>query len=71
MAQYLDYTGLSKYDSLIKSLNNKADSDLGKRIDAVVVDCGENNNTLAEIISLIGNVADGKTLAGLISDLNK
>jgi hypothetical protein len=71
MAQYLDYTGLSKYDSLIKSLINKADSDLGKRIDAVVVDCGENNNTLAEIISLIGNVADGKTLAGLISDLNK
>ena len=71
MAQYLNYTGLSKYDSLIKSLINKADSDLGKRIDAVVEDCGENNNTLAEIISLIGKVEDGKTLAGLISDLNK
>lgn len=71
MAQYLDLTGLSKYDELIKALINKADVDLGKRIDAVVEDCGENNNTLTEIISVIGNVADGKTLAGLISDLNK
>ena len=71
MAQYLDLTGLSKYDELIKSLINKADRDLGKRIDAVVEDCDENNSSLAEIISLIGNVADGKTLAGLISDLNK
>ena len=71
MAQYLDLTGLSKYDELIKALINKADIDLGKRIDAVVEDCGENNSTLTEIISLIGNVADGKTLAGLISDLNK
>ena len=71
MAQYLDLTGLSKYDELIKALINKADIDLGKRIDAVVEDCGENNSSLTEIISLIGNVADGKTLAGLISDLNK
>ena len=71
MAQYLDITGLSKYDELIKSLINKADIDLGKRIDAVVEDCGENTNSLAEIISKIGNVSDGKTLAGLISDLNK
>ena len=71
MAQYLDLTGLSKYDELIKSLINKADADLGKRIDAVVEDCGENTSSLTEIISLIGNVADGKTLAGLISDLNK
>ena len=71
MAQYLDITGLSKYDELIKYLINKADIDLGKRIDAVVEDCGENTNSLAEIISKIGNVSDGKTLAGLISDLNK
>ena len=71
MAQYLDLTGLSKYDGLIKQLINKADIGLGKRIDAVVEDCGENTSTLTEIISLIGNVADGKTLAGLISDLNK
>ena len=71
MAQYLNLTGLSKYDELIKSLINKADADLGKRIDAVVEDCGENASSLTEIISLIGNVADGKTLAGLISDLNK
>lgn len=71
MAQYLNLTGLSKYDELIKSLINKADADLGKRIDAVVEDCGENTSTLTEIIALIGNVADGKTLAGLISDLNK
>lgn len=71
MAQYLDITGLSKYDELIKSLINKADENLGKRIDAVVEDCGENSNSLTEIISLIGNVDDGKTLAGLISDLNK
>ena len=71
MAQYLDLTGLSKYDELIKSLINKADADLGKRIDAVVEDCGENASSLTEIISLIGNVADGKILVGLISDLNK
>ena len=71
MAQYLDITGLSKYDELIKALIAKADSDLGKRIDAVVEDCGENANTLTEIVSLIGNVEDGKTLAGLLSDLNK
>jgi hypothetical protein len=71
MAQYLDITGLSKYDELIKGLINKADMELGKRIDAVVEDCGENTISLAEIISVIGNVADGKTLAGLISDLNK
>ena len=71
MAQYLDITGLSKYDELIKGLINKADTELGKRIDAVVEDCGENTISLAEIISVIGNVADGKTLAGLISDLNK
>ncbi len=71
MTQYLNLTGLSKYDELIKSLINKADADLGKRIDAVVEDCGENASSLAEIISLIGNVADGKTLVGLISDLNK
>lgn len=71
MAQYLDLKGLSKYDELIKALINKADADLGGRIDAVVEDCGENNSTLTEIISLIGNVEDGKTLAGLISDLNK
>ena len=71
MAQYLDYIGLSKYDELIKALINNADTNLGKRIDAVVEDCGENDRTLTEIISLIGNVADGKTLAGLISDLNK
>lgn len=71
MAQYLDIIGLSKYDELIKSFINKADIDLGRRIDAVVEDCGENNNSLAQIISLIGNVGDGKTLAGLISDLNK
>ena len=71
MAQYLDLTGLSKYDGLIKELINRSDINLGKRIDAVVEDCGENTSTLTEIISLIGNVADGKTLAGLISDLNK
>ena len=71
MAQYLDKTGLLKYDELIKGLITKADAELGKRIDAVVEDCGENNSSLAEIISIIGNVADGKTLAGLISDLNK
>ena len=71
MAQYLDFTGLSKYDELIKALINKADSDLGGRIDAVVEDCGENASNLAEIISLIGNIEDGKTLAGLLSDLNK
>jgi len=71
MAQYLDYTGLSKYDELIKALINKADVDLGKRIDAVVEDCGENSASIIEIISLIGNIEDGKTLAGLLSDLNK
>ena len=71
MAQYLDITGLSKYDELIKALINKADADLGGRIDAVVEDCGDNANSLAEIISLIGNIEDGKTLAGLLSDLNK
>ena len=71
MAQYLDLTGLSKYDELIKALINKADTDLGKRIDAVVEDCGENNSSLTEIVALIGNIEDGKTLAGLLSDLNK
>ena len=71
MAQYLDYTGLSKYDELIKALINKADVDLGKRIDAVVKDCGENSSSIIEIISLIGNIENGKTLAGLLSDLNK
>lgn len=71
MAQYLDLNGLSKYDELIKILINKADTELGKRIDAVVEDCGENSSSLTEIISLIGNVEDGKTLAGLLSDLNK
>ena len=71
MAQYLDFTGLSKYDELIKALINKTDSDLGKRIDAVVEDCGENSSSLAEIVSLIGNIEDGKTLSGLLSDLNK
>ena len=71
MAQYLDIIGLSKYDELIKALINKSDGDLGKRIDAVVEECGDNASTLAEIISLIGNVEDGKTLAGLLSDLNK
>jgi hypothetical protein len=71
MAQYLDITGLTKYDELIKGLIYNADANLGKRIDAVVEDCGENNNSLAQIISLIGNIGDGKTLSGLISDLNK
>ena len=71
MAQYLDFTGLSKYDELIKALINKADADLGGRIDAVVEECGDNASTLAEIISLIGSIEDGKTLAGLLSDLNK
>ena len=71
MAQYLDFTGLSKYDELIKALINKADAELGGRIDAVVEECGENTSSLAEIVSLIGNVEDGKTLAGLLSDLNK
>jgi hypothetical protein len=71
MAQYLDFTGLSKYDELIKALINKTDIDLGKRIDAVVEDCGENSSSLAEIVSLIGNIEDGKTLSGLLSDLNK
>ena len=71
MAQYLDFIGLSKYDELIKELINKSDSELGKRIDAVVEDCGENNITLTEIIATIGNIEDGKTLAGLLSDLNK
>ena len=71
MAQYLDIIGLSRYDELIKSLIKTADANLGKRIDAVVEDCGENTSSLAEIISLIGKIEDGKTLAGLISDLNK
>jgi hypothetical protein len=71
MAQYLDFKGLTKYDELIKDLITKSDSNLGKRIDAVEEECGYNAGSLAEIISLIGNVSDGKTLAGLISDLNK
>lgn len=71
MAQYLDIKGLSKYDELIKALINKADINLGRRIDAVEEYCGETNGSLAEILSVIGEVADGKTLAGLISDLNK
>lgn len=71
MAQYLDIIGLSRYDELIKALISKADADLGGRIDAVVEECGDNTSTLAEIISLIGNIEDGKTLAGLLSDLNK
>jgi hypothetical protein len=56
---------------LIKALITTADGELGKRIDAVVEDCGENTSSLAEIVSLIGNIEDGKTLAGLLSDLNK
>lgn len=71
MAQYLDLVGLSKYDELIKELIKKSDKDLGERIDAVVDDCDKNNSSLVEIISLIGKVEDGKTLSGLISDLNK
>ena len=71
MAQYLDFKGLSKYDELIKELIKKSDKDLGERIDAVVDDCDKNNSSLVEIISLIGKVEDGKTLSGLISDLNK
>jgi hypothetical protein len=71
MAQYLNLTGLTKYDELIKELINTADADLGKRIDAVVEDCGENASSLAEIVSKIGKIEDGKTLAGLLSDLNK
>lgn len=71
MSQYLDYTGLLMYDELIKTLIKKSDSDLGKRIDAVVEDCGENSGSLAEIIKLIGNVEDGRTLGGLLSDLKK
>ena len=71
MAQYLNIEGLARYDELIKALINTADSDLGKRIDAVVEDCGENNRSLVDIVSLIGNIEDGKTLAGLVSDLNK
>ena len=71
MSQYLDYTGLLMYDELIKTLIKKSDSDLGKRIDAVVEDCGENSGSLAEIIKLIGNVEDGHTLGGLLSDLKK
>lgn len=71
MAQYLDFTGLSKYDELIKALINKSDSELGDRIDAVVEECGDNTSSLAEIVSLIGNIEDGKTLSGLLSDLNK
>lgn len=71
MAQYLNIEGLTRYDELIKALINNADSDLGKRIDAVVEDCDENNSSIVDIISLIGNIEDGKTLAGLVSDLNK
>lgn len=71
MAQYLNIEGLARYDELIKALINTADSDLGKRIDAVVEDCDENNRSLVDIVSLIGNIEDGKTLAGLVSDLNK
>ena len=44
MAQYLDITGLSKYDELIKALINKADGDLGKRIDAVEKEGDEKKN---------------------------
>ena len=71
MAQYLDITGFTKYDDLIKALINKVDINLSERIDAVVEDCDENNSSLTEIISLIGDINTGKTLAGLISDLNK
>lgn len=71
MAQYLDITGLSKYDELIKSLINKADIDLGKRIDAVVEDCGENTNSLAEIISKIGNVSDGSDAETIVDRLDE
>ena len=63
MTQYLDYTGLERYDELIKNLINKSDADLGNRIDAVVEDCGKNNKSLAEIIAIIGEVVDGNSLA--------
>lgn len=69
--KYLDYSGLKKYDELIKALIRKSDTDLEKRIDALVDNCDENSSSITEIISLIGNIEDGKTLAGLLSDLNK
>ena len=71
MAQYLDFTGLSKYDELIKALISKSDTELGERIDAVVENCDENSSSITEIISLIGNIEDGKTLSGILSDLDK
>lgn len=69
--KYLDLSGLIKYDELIKALINKADTELGKRIDTITEECDKNSSSLAEIISLIGNTEDGKTLAELLSDLNK
>ena len=68
MANYLDLTGLTKYDELIKALIKSGDDELIAKINEVIG--GDTvNKSLADIISIIGDVNKGETLAGNIDSL--
>ena len=68
MANYLDLTGLTRYDELIKALIKSGDSTLIAKINEVIGG-SEVVLSLNDIISLIGEVKDGETLIGLIDAL--
>ena len=68
MANYLDLTGLTKYDELIKALIKSGDDELIAKINEVIG--GDTvNKSLADIISIIGDVNENETLAGNIDSL--
>lgn len=68
MAKYLDYKGLSRYDELIKALIKSGNMTLINKINELAGG-SDVDVTLADVVSLIGDVKDGETLSGLIDAL--
>lgn len=68
MAKYLDYSGLSKYDELIKALIKSGNESLIAKINEIAGG-SDVDMSLADVVSLIGDVKDGETLKGLIDAL--
>lgn len=68
MTKYLDYSGLWRYDELIKALIKSGNNSLIAKINEVIGG-SEVDLSLSDIISLIGDIKDGETLVGLIDAL--
>lgn len=68
MAQYLDYSGLTLYDALIKELIKSGDNEIIEKLNEILGG-SDVDVSISEIVSIIGDVQGSKSIAEILDTL--